>query len=162
MSLATARAEHPAFRRGRLALAALVVSGFAGTTITACSDSTTPPLSVVDGGEIDAPAEGAADATGDRADAGDAAPSCNLPGVYGSKACMGCVSAKCCGLVTACESDARCKQLQRCSLDCLPTPDSGGCYRNCLAKTPDAVPLWDPIEKCWYGDAPAGCYDECT
>jgi hypothetical protein len=150
--------QRPGTNRGRLVLTALLGSGLVGATIAACSDSTSGDIAAVDGGEVDA----AQDATEDGADAGDAAPSCTLPGIYGSKACMRCIGTNCCDRVTACESDAPCKQLQKCSLDCLPKPDASGCYRSCLAATPGAVPLWDPVEKCWFGTPPAGCLVECT
>lgn len=124
-----------------------------------CSDAAAPSA-VGDAGEAEAaPAEGSTDAG---AEDGDAAPSCGLPGVYGSKECMECVGAKCCALVAACESDATCKQLQKCSLDCLPRPDAGGCYETCQAAYPAGKPLWDPVDRCWFGPPPAGCLVECT
>jgi hypothetical protein len=130
--------------------------------LLACSESTSP--SAGEDGE-DAGSD-AADATADvvldgPADASEAA-SCTLPGVYGSKACNACVAARCCGLITACENDVKCKPLQACVLECPTKPDAGGCYQGCLATHPEGRALWDPIFDCWYHTPPEGCLVECT
>ena len=141
-----------------IATAFVLVAAACGTASTA----SIAPTAISDGGgAADAqsePAEASVDAGAD-----DGAPgACDLPGVYGSKECMACVAAKCCALVDACEHDTSCKKLQKCNLDCLPKPDAGGCYDGCLATFPDARPLWDPIDRCWFGTPPAGCLVECT
>jgi hypothetical protein len=155
--MATAPAGPTDRAAGRLLPAALLLAGLAGAMINACSSSPTSPAAPAeDAGPDAAILDGASDAQ-------DGARSCSLPGVYGSKACMECVGARCCGQITACEGDAPCQLLQKCLLDCLPKPDAGGCYDSCKATFPQGKPLWDPVETCWFGNPDAGgCLIECT
>jgi len=137
----------------------LLLGGACARLVAACSsdDPTPAPETDGDGGGGDGAAPEAA------VDAGaDVAPSCSLPGVYGSKACMRCVAAACCAQVTACESDPTCKAMQRCTLDCLPKNDGGGCYQTCQSTHAGGLPLWQPVYDCWYGPPPEGCLVDCT
>jgi hypothetical protein len=147
---------------GRLLVVALLLSAVTAGGIAGCS-SATPTVDTADSAGVgDASPDSAPDAGSADVEAGADGASCKLPGIYGSKACMQCVGATCCGQVTACEGDDRCRPLQKCLLDCLPNPDAGGCHTGCLDSHPDGKPLWEPVEKCWFDPPPGGCLVECT
>lgn len=95
-------------------------------------------------------------------DAGDAAASCNLPGVYGKPACMRCMAERCCAQVTACENDPACKGLQHCTLDCQGTVEAKRCYEGCLQTYADGGSLWTPVYDCWTTPSATLCYTDCT
>jgi len=145
----------------RIAVAVLSAFGIA-RALVACSGATPPPATVREDEDAESgPGDAAVEASPPN-DADGGAPSCALPGLYGSKACMACVAARCCDRVTACEGAPACKALQRCTLDCLPKPDGGGCYATCQATHADGKPLWQPVYDCWFGTPPDGCLIECT
>jgi hypothetical protein len=143
-----------------LIVGAVVVVG------AACDDPATT-ATIAEAGSEDAPPDHttaeAGPAVADAADALDGAPSCALPGVYGSKACQACLQTSCCGPITACESDAACKPLQKCMLDCLPAPDAGGCASDCMAAHGAGLSGWKAVEACWFNfDTPTSCGLSCT
>jgi hypothetical protein len=94
------------------------------------------------------------------ADASDGAPSCALPGAYGSVGCENCLKRNCCAQITTCEGEGTCKPLQACLLACTG-PDAGGCYDGCMAGHPLGVATWNTVEGCWFGDPPTGCGPDC-
>jgi len=142
-----------------------VGSLFAVTGVTiavvACSDDpkTTP---AVDGGNDSATEAAVVLDAAAEAEAGPACQATSLPGSYGSKQCNECMAATCCGVITTCEADPACKKMQACTLGCLNAPDGGACYAQCKADNPDGQTNWDPVDKCWFTDPPAGCLVSCT
>lgn len=140
----------------RLFLVPFVTMGI----VAACDDTATrfhaaSDAAAPDGDTPDSPA----------APVTDGGPSCNLPGIFGSPQCMRCMATKCCDKITKCENDPSCAPLQVCALNCLPETDSSGCYKNeCVAKWPDAAPLFGEVGECQFGtrNPEAGCVAECS
>lgn len=123
----------------------------------ACSDDEKPATADAGAGD-----SSAAD-TGQASDAGaDTAAACaTLPGSYGGASCNKCMQTSCCAVITACENDPDCKQMQACTFACAKNTDAGGCYKECLMTNKAAQPLWNPVNDCWYSDPP-GCGVSCT
>lgn len=130
--------------------------------IVACASSA-PERSTVEVAPDAAEPDGSSpsDARSEAGDA-DAAPSCVLPGVYGSNECMACIGDRCCAEVTSCEAQPECKELQRCALECSPKPDAGGCLAGCFETYPSGKARWDAVYACWFGTPPGGCLVACT
>ena len=135
-------------------------SPLAAAALVACGSTSSPPESAADAGgglESGALESGATDA----GDASDGA-SCTLPGVLGSEACQQCMSTRCCGQLAACESDAVCKPLLRCTIECLPKPDAGGCRTACEANSPGSNGPFRALELCSAASSSTTCGELCT
>jgi hypothetical protein len=94
-------------------------------------------------------------------DANDGAPSCSLPGSFGSAQCNECMANTCCGVGTACAADAACLALLTCAQGCLDEPDIGACMGECHVNHPDGETLYTPVEMCIITDE-GGCAILCT
>ncbi len=137
-------------RRLLVALGSLVSLTGAAAFAGACSSGTLPAPATADAGaslSSDAPAA-------------EAAPSCALPGRFGSAKCETCVTEQCCDRLDACTGDRDCSILSSCTLACIQQPDAGACATECRAKTTDPKALWAALEKCAYFSDP--CAFECS
>lgn len=147
-------------RRGRRLLFGMSVVATAQLTVVACESPAEPGGPAADASTREAGDDQAA-VDGPGPDSSDAAVQCVLPGSYGSPTCNECMKRQCCSLIEACERETGCKSLQRCLLECIPKPDAGGCYDDCVGKHPSALEAWHTVEACWFEDPPS-CGVECT
>lgn len=124
--------------------------------------STPAPSAEVDASASDA--SDASDASAVEADAGvDAAPSCVLPGQFGSASCEACLSARCCDVILTCDHDADCHGLLACTRACLlSAANASACIDKCKQDMPAGVQKYNAFDSCVAAAPPAGCAFDCS
>jgi hypothetical protein len=133
--------------------------------VVSCTEPSPPGPDPGAGGVADAGSSGEVESgsgdTGASSGQPEASAECPLPGSYGSAGCNACVRRTCCELVSACDAEPACRELQRCLLACLDRPNAGACYDECVARNEGGLPTWMPVESCWFEDLP-NCGLECS
>lgn len=131
--------------------------------VFACSSSTSPPsVAAEPDAAVDA-SEAGVDAT---LDASDASPQCELSRKFGSALCEKCLRARCCTPIVACESDAACKTLLDCAVECVFNSDNPAtCIERCEQTTPAGKDKYRAFDSCIAApsDGPSpGCAFDCS